>query len=184
MNLEEKKHLLRTLKDIQFPSDQDIKLIDSLQEEIALERQESRPIEYERLIETPKEKITVFEYIEDKIKEKQGKDTTNRDPNRKPLILKILGGISKCVREQPVTQAELDELKKKVVKYRLKADIAKSKGIIANSKGDKMDALNKLFGDNRQAGKKTRKISSGYRPRDYDLDKETLNYRHKTLGYK
>ena len=38
MNLEEKKHLLRTLKDIiTYPSDQDVKLIETLQEEIALE---------------------------------------------------------------------------------------------------------------------------------------------------
>lgn len=174
MNLEEKKHLLRTLKDIiTYPSDQDVKLIETLQEEIALEREESKSNE-------PREKRTVFEFIEDKIKEKQGKDSTSRDPNRKPLLIKVLGGISKRIREQPVTQEEIDELKKKVVKYRLKADIAKSKGIIANSKGGKMDTLNKLFGDNRPSGKKTR---TSYRPKEYDIDPEVLNYRNKTLGY-
>lgn len=184
MNLEHKKILLRMLKDIPFPSDQDIKLIDMLTEEIVLERTESKPIEYERLpsqeMQEPKEKRTVFEWAEDKIKERMGKESKNRDPNRKPLLLKIAGGISKRIREQPVTQEELDELKKKVVKYRLKADIAKSKAIISNSKGGKMDTLNKLFGDNKPQGKKTK---IGYRPREYDIDQDVLNYRHKTLGY-
>lgn len=185
MNLENKKIMLRMLKDIPFPSDQDIKLIDILTEEIALERTESRPVVYERLppeeiSEETKEKRTVFEWAEDKIKERMGRDSKNRDPNRKPLLIKIGCAIYKRIREQPVTQAELDELKKKVVKYRLKADIAKSKAVIANSKGGKMDTLNKLFGDNRTQGKKTK---TGYRPREYDIDSDVLSYRHKTLGY-
>lgn len=186
MNIENKKILLRMLKDIPFPSDQDIKLIDILTEEIALERTESKPIEYERLPsdnikEEPKEKRTVFEWAEDKIKERMGKDSENRDPNRKPLLIKIGSAISKRIREQPVTQAELDELKKKVVKYRLKADIAKSKAVIANSKGGKIDTLNKLFGDNRSQKNKRK---PGYRPREYDIDQDFINYRHKILGYK
>lgn len=62
----------------------------------------------------------------------------------------LLGIIIEHFKEKPVTQEELDELKKKAVKYRLKADIAKSKSQISDIKSKQFDKLmSGLVGDQR-----------------------------------
>lgn len=71
----------------------------------------------------------------------------------------ILGIIIEHFKEKPVTQEEIDELKKKAVKYRLKADIAKSKGQISEIKSKQFDKLmGGLVGDDHRKHDDFRKL--------------------------
>lgn len=164
MSFTEKKKRLSELKKIEFPSDQEIDEITLLEEEIAMEYNEFRykeenPQVKEEIKEEPRMKRTIFEFVADKIREKQGKQVKDRkrDPKKQSIITKVIA----LTKEKPVTQAELDELKKQVIKYRLKADIAKHKEIIHKSKGGKMDTLNALFGDGDKGSKSSSRKSNG-----------------------
>ena len=183
MNLEDKKEKLRELKKIDFPNDQEYNEMERLESEIALEYEDSIPIQAKNIEKNmeQKDKRTVFEFLADKIKEKQGKNVANRDPNRKSIIIKIGSGIVHAIKEKPVTDQEIYELKRKVLKYRLKADIAKSKAIINNSKTGKLAVLEKLFLDEKKPSRRSNSRTK-YETNDYG-NSEVLKYRKKVLGY-
>lgn len=188
MTIEDKRKELRELRKIEFPSDQEFERIEQLESEIALEYEEPRIVIPEKKVDNtpsePKEKRTVFEFVADKIREKRGKKSKQRDPNRKDVLSKIGSAIGKKVFEQPVTDQELYELKRKVIKYRLKADIANSKAKINRSKTGKLTVLEKLFVDDRRSTSRSKSRKSKARDFDFDDNKEVIGYRKKILGYR
>ena len=118
MNLDAKLERLNELKKINFPSDQIIEQILKLEEEIKIILKDNN-IEISSKDSTQEEreelKRTVLEYFADKIREKRGGQRKHRyaDPNKKSILIKIIDRL----KEKPVTQAELDELRKLVYKY-------------------------------------------------------------------
>lgn len=159
MNLEQKKQRLAELRRLSFPSDQDIEEIDQLLEQIQLERDGD--------VEEPKQ-----------VNQKPVNNKQMREP-KKPKRT-ILGWIKDTLKEKPVTQAEIDQLKMKAIKERYKADIriSKSKGR-ANSKSSTV--LKDLFGPEPTSSGRGRSSKSYDYP--YKESKEKQALRRKTLGY-
>lgn len=87
----------------------------------------------------------------------------------------IFEAIINRFKQKPVTPEEIEQLRMEAIKFRLKADIAKSKATIRNSKSGSSNALRDLFGDNKNPEK-----SFDYKQ---DESKEKKNLRRRTLGY-
>lgn len=86
----------------------------------------------------------------------------------------IIDWIKKKTEDKPVTREEIEQLKMKVVKERLEADIAESKAIKHKAQKSKsMDTLSALFGP--------MDVSSDYQRHEDSEAKKKL--RRDTLGF-
>ena len=86
----------------------------------------------------------------------------------------IIDWIKKKTEDKPVTREQIEQLKMKVVKERLEADIAESKAIKHKAQTSKsMDTLNALFGP--------MSTSSDYQRHEDSEEKKKL--RRDTLGF-
>ncbi len=81
-----------------------------------------------------REKKTILQWIILKIKENQGIQVMSV-PGAKQQKKSILLTVIKYLKEKPATPEEINQLRLEAEKYRLKADIAKSKAVISGSKG-------------------------------------------------
>ena len=70
-------------------------------------------------------------------------------------MIKIFKGIISSLKEKPVTEEEVLELQKRVIKYRLKADIEKSKATIRKAKENRFGSISSST-PRRSSGGKTR----------------------------
>jgi len=145
-----------------------------------------------------REKKTILQWAISKIKENQGiPETTNHDPRQEKKS--ILQAVIEHMKEKPATVEEIQQLRLDAEKYRLKADIAKSKAVISGSKGSKFS----LGGSyNNQEDKISGLLRGAVKTKDVDffssdskpdifgkkddedkLDKEKEAYRKRTLGF-
>jgi len=142
-----------------------------------------------------REKKTILQWAISKIKENQGvQETSNHGPKQEKKS--ILQSITEHLKEKPATVEEIRQLRLDAEKYRLKADIAKSKAAISGSKGGKFnlggsynnseDKISGLLRDTVKT-KDVDFFSSkpdifGKKDDDDKSDKEKEAYRKRTLG--
>ena len=170
MSIEQKQERLKQLRREQFPSDQDLEEIMQLEDELnIIHKEETQFTETEVSLGNGKVSIVP-------LKPKLEK----REVKKKKTIFQW---INEKIKEKPVTQEEIDELKKRVIKWRLKADIEKSKASIRKSKSSG-GGLKDLFGPT-QSNRKEFKSSDVFGSLDYrhEDSKSKINLRRKTLGY-
>ena len=118
---------LSELRKNNFPSDQDLERIQELTEQLEIIRQEQdEPIA--KKINLPKVKELTQE------KKQESKPKVN-------LVFKIIDGIILLIRGKPATLEQIQQLKLEAVKWRLKADVEKSKASIRKHKQDKWKFL-------------------------------------------
>jgi len=143
---------------------------------------------------TPKrEKKTILQYLIQKIRENQGIPNSSSPGTKKKTILQA---VIEHVKEKPATDEEIQQLRLEAEKYRLKADIAKSKVTISGTKGENF-GLGGSYGNQEdkisgllRGAVKTKNVDffSNSTPdlfgnNDDKSDKEKETYRKRTLGF-
>ena len=146
MNILDIQNRLRELNREKYPSDEEIEEKERLIEELALQRNGARkPQESSKLVKIPEIKV---------IKQKREHTVIGK------AISSGLKAIVEHFKEKPVTMEEIDELKKQAVKFRLKADIAKSKATIRKSKGNPLGNISGTTKSRKPRSSKEDDISS------------------------
>ena len=93
----------------------------------------------------------------------------------------IFEALREYLKKKPVTQEEIEQLKLESQKYRLQADIARSKAIIKKSKESSSNILNDIFGSPvSPRNSNPKQHDFGFFEKD---SKEKENLRKRTLGY-
>lgn len=139
MNLLDLQLRLRQLNAIKFPSDEEIEEKEQILENIAILRNQTRK---------PKE-------IENKLVNVVMEQKSKREHSVVgKAMIKGFKAVVEHFKEKPVTLEELQALKLKAIKERYKADIAKSKKVQRDSKGD-------MFGSSQTKRKSSGRSSLG-----------------------
>lgn len=119
MNLEEKKKRIAELRKIDYLSDQECEELERLKDEVLQETGDNVNKAHQKLIDS----MDKNEKIQIEIKSKE---------NEKPVTHSLIKKLLRVTPKQPVTQAEIEQLKLVAQKEELKSRIAKAKGARPN----------------------------------------------------